>query len=49
MFWSAGVLSGAAEEPTGVKTEAERRGVEQTLGHDRHDSQPEQRQDEERR
>lgn len=39
-----GVVSGAAEDSAGDQAEAEGGGAEQTLGHDRHDPQPEQRQ-----
>lgn len=44
-----GVVSGAAEEPAGDEAEAEGGRAEQTLVDDRHDPQPQQRQDEERR
>jgi len=49
IFSVVGVLSGAAEESAGDEAQAERGRAEQTLGDDRHDSQPQQRQDEGRR
>ncbi len=41
-----GVVSGAAEESAGDEAEAEGGRAEQTLCHDLHDPQPQQRQDE---
>lgn len=49
IFCFPGVVSGAAEESAGDEAEAEGGRVEQTLCDDRHDPQPQQRQDEERR
>lgn len=44
-----GVVSGAPEESAGGEAEAEGGRAGQTLGHDLHDPQPQQREDEVRR